>query len=228
MNNLNIAFFLSNNSSSAKIAIDYILKYKKNINISLLIFDKKKSGIYESLSDYNIPKKIFSKWKNNRENVCNEICDECIKYNIDYIFLSFMKLLSGKILKVYENKIINIHPAILPAFKGVNAIQRSFDSNTRFMGCTTHFIDYEMDEGITICQGIIRKTNDTYENHQKKLFFILCLTFISTIILVVESRLIIKNNKCEYIDVNYENIFVTPSPKEIDSIVNNLRAINNF
>jgi folate-dependent phosphoribosylglycinamide formyltransferase PurN len=96
------------------------------------------------------------------------------------------------------------------------------------MGCTTHFIDYEMDEGITICQGIIRKTNDTYENHQKKLFFVLCLTFISTIILVVEKRLIILNNKCKYIDVTYENIFINPCPKEIDIIKNNLMVLHNF
>tara|TARA_B110000444_G_C18813588_1_gene583947 strand:+ start:768 stop:1292 length:525 start_codon:yes stop_codon:yes gene_type:complete len=157
MTHLNIAFFVSKNSCATKLTIDYILKYKKNLNISLLIFDKKNCGIYKSLSDYNIPKKIFSKWKNNRENVCNEICDECIKYKIHYIFLSFHKLLSGKIIKIYENKIINIHPSILPAFKDVNAIERSFNSNTRFMGCTTHFIDHKMDEGITICQGIIQK-----------------------------------------------------------------------
>ena len=229
MNNLNIAFFLSNNSSSAKIAIDYILKYKKNINISLLIFDKKKSGIYESLSEYDIPKEIFSKWKDNRDNVCNEICDLCIKYNIDYIFLSFMKLLSGKIIKIYKNKIVNIHPAILPAFKGINAIERSFQSNTQFMGCTTHFIDYEMDEGITICQGIINKSNDSYETHQKKLFFVLCLTFISTIIFVCESRLeLIKDNKCNYKNAIYENKYLNPAPEEVNLIINNLKNINNF
>jgi len=228
MSFINIAFFLSNNSSSARIAIDYILKYKKNINITLLIFDKKKSGIYESLLDYNIQKKIFSKWKDNRENICNEICKECIKYKVDYIFLSFMKMLSGNILKIFENKIINIHPSLLPSFKGMNSIEKSFYSSTKFMGCTTHFIDNEMDEGITICQGIINKSDKTYEYHQNKMFFILCLSLISTIILVTENRIKIINNKCNYLNVTYKHNYINPAPKEINLIIENLKILKKF
>jgi phosphoribosylglycinamide formyltransferase 1 len=228
MNQLNIAYFLSNNSRTTKLSIDYLLKYKKNINISLLVFDKKNSGIYENLSNYNIPRKIFSKWKNNRENICNEICDECTKYKIDYIFCSFEKVLTGKIMKIYENKIVNIHPSILPLFKGYQPQKKSFDSNIRFMGCTVHFIEESIDEGVIICQGIIHKNNNSYENHTKRLFYVMCLSFISGIIFVLENRLKINGKKCQYIDATYKNNYINPAPKEIDTIIKNMKTLHDF
>jgi phosphoribosylglycinamide formyltransferase 1 len=133
-------FFLSNNSESMKICIDYIQRYLKNIIISLIIFDKESSNIYKKLKEYKIPKMVFSNWK-NRNITCDKICDLCKEYKIDFIFLGFNKLLYGKILNVYKNKIINTHPALLPSFKGVNAIEKAFDSDVRYIGMTTHFID---------------------------------------------------------------------------------------
>lgn len=81
--------------------------------------------------------------------------------DIELICLAgFMRLLTTSFVQAWYGRMINIHPSLLPAFKGVNVHQRVVDSGTRFTGCTVHFVSPEMDEGPIICQAVVPVPQD--------------------------------------------------------------------
>ena len=89
---------------------------------------------------------------------------ECLRqYDVDWVFLAgFMRLLSPVFLDAFPGRVINIHPALLPSFPGMNAQQQAFDAGVQVSGATVHFVDPGMDTGAIIAQGAIhRKPGDT-------------------------------------------------------------------
>ena len=82
----------------------------------------------------------------------------------------FMRILSPKFIKKYKNRILNIHPAILPAFPGLDAQKRAIDSGVRYSGCTVHFVDEGVDTGRIIIQEVVKvRSNDTEETLAKRI-----------------------------------------------------------
>ncbi|MHA1909181.1 MAG: phosphoribosylglycinamide formyltransferase [Candidatus Thorarchaeota archaeon] len=88
------------------------------------------------------------------------------EYNVDLVVLAgYMRILTDEFLSAFENKIINVHPSLLPSFKGVKAQWQAVDHGVRFSGCTTHFVSADMDDGPIILQAIVpieqSETGDT-------------------------------------------------------------------
>ena len=96
---------------------------------------------------------------------------ELIKKKVELICLAgFMKILSEKFVLKWENKILNIHPSILPNFKGLKAQKQAIDNNVKFSGCTVHFVNEFMDEGEIIDQKIVNiSTHDNVDSLSKKI-----------------------------------------------------------
>ena len=81
----------------------------------------------------------------------------------------FMRILTSNFIKKWENKIINIHPSLLPAFKGLNTHERAIKSGAKFTGCTTHFVYPDLDEGPIIAQSVVPiSQNDTVKTLSAK------------------------------------------------------------
>lgn len=98
--------------------------------------------------DLRIPKKEQSKY------ISNYILRMANEVGSDYIFCFGLKLLKGKLLDRYENKIINFHPSLLPAFPGLSAIDQALNANTLLLGNTAHFINEGIDVGPVIMQSL--------------------------------------------------------------------------
>jgi len=82
----------------------------------------------------------------------------------------FMKIISPGFVKKYKNKIINIHPALLPAFPGLNSQKQALDYGAKYSGCTVHFVDSGMDTGPVIIQAVVEiKEKDTEKSLSKKI-----------------------------------------------------------
>ncbi|MDC4231294.1 MAG: phosphoribosylglycinamide formyltransferase [Nitrosopumilus sp.] len=82
----------------------------------------------------------------------------------------FMRIISPEFVKKYKNKMINIHPALLPAFPGLNSQKQALDHGVKYSGCTVHFVDTEMDTGPIIIQSIVKiKEKDTEESLSKRI-----------------------------------------------------------
>ena len=84
---------------------------------------------------------------------------------VDYLFCFGKRILKGELLKKYKNKIINFHPSLLPAFPGINSIDKALSSSVQIMGNTAHFIDEGIDTGPIIMQSVISKSSfNDYED----------------------------------------------------------------
>jgi len=82
----------------------------------------------------------------------------------------FMRIISPEFVKKYKNKIINIHPALLPAFPGLNSQKQALDYGAKYTGCTVHFVDAGMDTGPVIIQSVVEiKEKDTEKSLSKKI-----------------------------------------------------------
>jgi phosphoribosylglycinamide formyltransferase-1 len=82
------------------------------------------------------------------------LLDHCRAVDATHLYLLFGRLLSGRLLDAYRDRIVNVHPALLPAFKGLHGFEDTVASGTRYLGVTFHFIDAAMDEGSIIAQSV--------------------------------------------------------------------------
>ena len=154
VNHLNVAVFISGAGTNLKSLINFSLKTKRKIIIKLIISNNKKAKGLKYSKIFKIKKKIFNfDDKTNEENILN-----FLEYNqIDIICLAgFMKILSTKFIKKFKGKIINIHPSLLPKYKGLNTHQRVLDNNDNFSGCTVHYVNSKLDSGKIILQKKVK------------------------------------------------------------------------
>ena len=117
----------------------------------------------KSIKTFVLDHKNFSNYQNSREEFDKALHQEIIKHNVEIICLAgFMRLLSKWFVDKWHNKIINIHPSLLPDFKGANAVEDALKAGVKISGCTTHFVSLEMDAGPIIMQSqvLIDKNDD--------------------------------------------------------------------
>jgi phosphoribosylglycinamide formyltransferase-1 len=125
----------------------------------------------KSIKTFVIEHKNFVKFDNPREEFDKALHQEIIKYDVEIICLAgFMRLLSKWFVDKWHNKIINIHPSLLPDFKGANAVEDALKSGAKISGCTTHFVSVEMDSGPIIMQSQVQiDSNDNSETLAQKI-----------------------------------------------------------
>lgn len=117
----------------------------------------------KSIKTFILDHKNFSNYQNSREEFDKALHQEILKHNVEIICLAgFMRLLSKWFVDKWHNKIINIHPSLLPNFKGANAVEDALKAGAKISGCTTHFVSLEMDAGPIIMQSqvLIDKNDD--------------------------------------------------------------------
>jgi phosphoribosylglycinamide formyltransferase-1 len=149
------AILISGRGSNMKALIDASMKKDFPSEISLVISNKKNALGLEIARESGI-EEIFVDHKNfaSREEFDKKISEEIQKKNCEVICLAgFMRLLSEDFINKWKNKIINIHPSLLPAFKGANAVFDALNSGVKISGCTVHFVTKKMDSGPIIAQS---------------------------------------------------------------------------
>ena len=152
---INIAVFLSGTGSNFKNLIKHSKKKKSKFRISLAISDKSKARGLHYADKYKINKKTvnYLNIKNSEKNILTELK----KNKINLICLAgFMKILSNNFIKKFKGKIINIHPSLLPKYKGLNTHQRAINNNEKFAGCTVHHVNSKLDSGKIILQKKVK------------------------------------------------------------------------
>ena len=165
---INACIFISGRGSNLKSIIKNSRDYNFPIVIKLIISNNKHAYGLKYATKYNIPFKFFS--SKNQINFERSSLIEIKKRKIEFLCLAgFMKILSKKFIKNFGYKIINIHPSLLPKFKGLNTHKRVLKNNEKFTGCTVHYVDSEMDSGKIILQKNVKiKRRDTLNILTKK------------------------------------------------------------
>jgi len=154
---MNIAVLASGRGSNFQAIIDGIKEGKiKNSRIVVLITDNKEAKAIERAKENNIPVE-FVDYKNGREEAERRIKEILDRYKTDLVVLAgFMRIIKTKeLLEGYRWRMINIHPALLPAFKGMHAQRQAFEHGVKVSGCTVHFVDESLDDGPIIDQTCV-------------------------------------------------------------------------
>ena len=171
ISNAEIVLVFSNNIDAEGIV------YAKNNNLPTLIMDHKK---YDD-------RKIFDR----------AIVDELSSYKIDLICLAgYMRIVSEVIIDSYNNNVINIHPSLLPSFKGMNAQQQAIDYGVRYAGCTVHFVDQGVDTGKIILQDVVEvNSNDDSSSLSAKILVREHILYCKAIDLFCNDKLSVVDDK---------------------------------
>ncbi len=146
----NACVFISGHGSNLK----YLIRNSRNknfpINIVLVICNNPNAEGISHAKKNSIPFLLIDTKKRNFENL---ILKKIKQYKISLICLAgYMKVISKKFIKRYKKKIINIHPSLLPKFKGLNTFEKVLKNNERKTGCTVHYVDEKIDNGKIILQ----------------------------------------------------------------------------
>ena len=155
LNKIKTAVFISGTGSNLKNLINFSKTKKSPICIDLIISNTIKAKGLKFANQYQIKKKIFN-FKNIKTTE-KKLFILLKKKKIKFICLAgFMKILSSKFIKQFNGKIINIHPSILPRYKGLNTHSRAIQNKDKFSGCTVHYVTEKLDSGKIIMQKKIK------------------------------------------------------------------------
>ena len=159
--------FISGNGSNLNSLIKNSRNYNFPIKIELIITNNKEAKGLNYAKKYNIPFKVFS--YDNKKNFERNSLNEIKKRKIRFLCLAgFMKILSNNFIKTFGYKIINIHPSLLPKYKGLNTHRRVLKNNEKYSGCTVHFVTPKLDSGKIISQKKIWIDKNETENSLRK------------------------------------------------------------
>ena len=159
--------FISGSGTNLKMLIKSSREYNFPININYIISNTKKAKGLKFAKLYKIPFHVLNLNKIiNLEYTLNELH----KKNISLICLAgYMKILNRKFIEKFNKKIINIHPSLLPKYKGLNTFKRVLDSNGKLTGCTVHYVSKKLDSGKTILKKkIFIESGDNAETLKAK------------------------------------------------------------
>jgi len=149
-----IAVFASGNGSNFEAIVEHIKQGSLEAEVAVLVTDKPDCFAVERANNHNIP--IFSFNPKNyasKEEYEKTIASLLIDKEVSLIVLAgYMRLIGEVLLRVFSNRIINIHPALLPAFPGKNAIQQAYHHGVKIFGVTVHYVDSGIDTGKIIAQ----------------------------------------------------------------------------
>ena len=168
VNKVNSCVIISGNGSNLKKIIENSRDSSFPISIKLVISNNLKAKGLKFAKQFNIPF-IYVPSK-NRKTFERKCLLEIKKRNIKFLCLAgFMKILSKNFINNFRHKIINIHPSLLPKFKGLNTHKKVLQNNEKYSGCTVHFVTPKLDSGKIILQKkVLVKKNETIASLKKK------------------------------------------------------------
>ena len=173
----NLGILISGRGSNMESILKAIKKQKIPINPAVVISNKPSAKGLAIAKKMGIQTKVIdsSKYKGKRLQFDKEIISTLREYKVTHTnglvcLAGFMRIISPYFIKEYKNKILNIHPALLPAFPGLDAQKQAMEFGAKYSGCTVHFVDEGVDTGPIIIQEIVKiSNNDTEKTLTKKI-----------------------------------------------------------
>jgi phosphoribosylglycinamide formyltransferase 1 len=165
--------------------------------VVVVISDKANAPGIEKARAQGIETLIIPKGKRTREEHDEQIIAELKKRNVDLVCLAgYMRLLSRIFIEAFPNRIVNIHPSLLPAFPGLEAQKQAVEYGVKISGCTVHFVDEELDHGPIILQRAVEvKQDDTPATLADRILQHEHQLYVEALKLIAENKLEIRGRK---------------------------------
>jgi phosphoribosylglycinamide formyltransferase-1 len=158
MKKVRIAVLVSGRGSNLQAIIDNIEKGQLSVELAVVISDQADAYALERARKHNIPAVHVSAkgYKDKREEYDALLVKELQQRYVDLVCLAgFMRIITPVLIKAFPNRILNIHPSLLPAFPGLHVQKKALTHGVKFSGCTVHFVDEGMDTGPIIIQAVV-------------------------------------------------------------------------
>ena len=174
---LNLAILISGRGSNMEAILKSIKRKKIHINPAVVIANKPDAAGLKIAKRLGVKTEVVdsSDYKGKRVEYDKKIISVLNKYGVTpknglVCLAGFMRIISPQFVRKYKNRMMNIHPALLPSFPGLNAQEQTIKFGAKFSGCTVHFADEGVDTGPIIIQAIIKvKDDDTKESLSKRI-----------------------------------------------------------
>lgn len=197
--NIGILASVSSWGGNLESIIEHVKSCELNVKIGVVISDGPNEHILDMVKGHNIRSTIISP----EGKSCDEYDEElisCLKDNsVDLVVMDgYMRILSHRVVSTYRNRIMNVHPALLPSFPGLNAWQQALDYGVKISGCTIHFADENVDSGPIILQSAVPvRDEDTVESLRKRILKEEMRLYIEAIKLFSEGKIKVIGRRVE-------------------------------
>lgn len=196
---VSIAVLVSGNGSNFQAIVDAIESGRiKNARIACLVSNKADAFALERAKKHAITTFVLDhKAYANRQAYDSALVELLQQQGVQLVILAgFMRLLSPVMIDAFPNAIMNIHPALLPSFPGLDAQQQAFDYGARYTGCTVHFVDKGTDTGPVILQAVVPILDgDTIDTLTQRIHGEEHRTYVEAVRLFCEGRLHVEGRK---------------------------------
>ena len=178
-----IAIFASGYGSNFEAIANAALAGEIPAEVVLLVCDKPEARAVELAQTKGVPTFVFSaKDYASKAEYEREIVERCREAGVELICLAgYMKIVGEELLAAYEGRIINIHPSLLPAFRGARAIEQAIEYGVKVFGATIHYVDESLDGGRIIAQKAVEYDGNNIEQITAKIHAIEHKLYIETI-----------------------------------------------
>ncbi len=159
---IRLGVLVSGGGTNLQAILDAVREHRLDAELRLVLSNKEGAFALERAAKDNVPTRVLShKSYGSREEFDGAMVEALREAGVEWIALAgFMRVLTPVFLRAYEGRIVNIHPALLPAFPGVDAQTQAFDHGVKIAGCTVHFVDEGVDQGPIILQRAVSVLDD--------------------------------------------------------------------
>ena len=156
-NPLQLGVMASGSGSNFEAVAEAIASGQLNAEIKVLIYNNPQAKAAARAKKYNIPAVLIDHRKyKQRESLDRRIVEVLRSYKVDWVIMAgWMRIVTQVLLDGYPNRVINIHPSLLPSFKGIRAIEQALAAKVKITGCTVHLVNLEVDSGAIIMQAAV-------------------------------------------------------------------------
>ncbi len=161
---MNIGVLASGGGTDFQSIVDAVERGELGVTIAVLIYNKKEAFVRERAEKAGIPAVFVDHRKRTREEFEREMVEVLERHKVELVVMAgFMRLLTPYFIETYKNRLINIHPALLPSFPGTHGQRDALEHGVKVSGCTVHFVDKNMDAGPIILQRAVPVLDDDTE-----------------------------------------------------------------
>lgn len=152
-----LGIMASGNGSNFEALAQAIAAGQLNATIPILIYNNPKAGVVERAKRHNVPTALLNhRDYDSREALDQKIAETLRAHDIEWVVMAgWMRIVTPTLIDAFAQRIINIHPSLLPSFKGIRAIEQALDSGVTITGCTAHIVTEEMDSGPVLMQSAV-------------------------------------------------------------------------
>lgn len=194
---MRLGILISGRGSNFEAIANNIARKKLDAEIAIVICNRPNAPGLDIARERGIPMRIIPSAGMDRETYDKLLIDELRTHEVDLVCLAgFMRLLSADFIRAFPNRVLNIHPSLLPAFAGLDAQRQALEYGVRITGCTVHFVDEFLDSGPIVIQSAVPVLDgDTVESLSARILLQEHAIYSKAITYIVEGRVTIEGRR---------------------------------